>query len=85
MALQKKEKAVRPKKEIAEDVVKTLLQWMVVSACGFLYWMALLLLISIFLVNIWMVSFEEILRYGMILAVITSLSYAGILLYRKLH
>lgn len=75
----------KEKKEIAEDVVKSLLQWAVVSALSFLYWMAMLLLLSIFLMNIWHTSFDAILQYGIILTVITSIGYAGVLVYRKLH
>ena len=72
-------------RDIAEDVIKSLLQWAFVSAFGFLYWMLVLLLASIFLMNIWITSFEKILRYGIILAVITSVFYAGVIVYRKLH
>ena len=74
----------RTKVEIAEDVVKGVLQWAVVSALSFLYWMGVLLLASIFLMNIWITSFEKILRYGIVLTVITALVYAGILIHRKL-
>lgn len=71
--------------EIAEDVVKTLLQWIVVSACGFAYWMLVLCLISIFLMNIWHTTMDDLLQYGLVLAGITSVVYAGMLVYRKLH
>jgi hypothetical protein len=73
----------REKLYAAFDVVKGLLQWMVVSVLGFGYWMAVLLLLSLFLMNIWITSFEKILRYGTILGVITSAVYARILLRRK--
>lgn len=71
--------------ELVEDIVKSVIAWAVVSALGFLYWMAVLLLLSIFLMNIWHTSFDSILQYGIVLAVITSIVYAGILVYRKLH
>lgn len=77
-------KVIRNKKEVAEDVVKTLLQWIVVSGLSFLYWMAMLLLASIFLMNIWHTNFDEILRYGIILAVITAIAYGIKLVRRKL-
>lgn len=77
-------KVIRNKKEAAEDVVKTLLQWIVVSGLSFLYWMAMLLLASIFLMNIWHTNFDEILRYGIILAVITAIGYGIKLVRRKL-
>lgn len=71
--------------ELVEDIVKSVIAWAVVSALGFLYWMAVLLLLSIFLMNIWHTSFNSILQYGIVLAVITSIVYAGILVYRKRH
>lgn len=77
-------KVIRSKKEAAEDVVKTLLQWSVVSGLSFLYWMAMLLLASLFLMNVWHTSFEAILRYGIILTVITAVVYAIMLIRRKL-
>lgn len=80
-----KKKKDTSKLEIAEDVVKSFLQWVVVSLCGFVYWMAVLFLISIFLLNIWVTTMDDLLRYGIILAVITSVAYAGIIIYRKLH
>jgi membrane protein DedA with SNARE-associated domain len=73
----------REKLNAAIDVVKGLLQWLVVSVLGFGYWMFVLLLLSLFLMNVWHTSLEEILRYGTILGVITSVVYAGILLQRK--
>lgn len=80
-----KAKKETSKLEIVEDVVKTLLQWIVVSACSFVYWMVVLCLISIFLLNIWKTTMDDLLRYGVILAGITSVIYAGKLLYSKLH
>ena len=71
--------------ELVGDIVKSVIAWAVVSALGFLYWMAVLLLISIFLMNIWHTNFDSILQYGIVLAVITSIVYAGILIYRKRH
>ena len=67
---------------MAKDIVKTILQWAVVSLLGFAYWMAMLLLLSVFLLNVWIVSFEEILHIGIALAVITSVVYA-VMLYSK--
>lgn len=72
------------KLKMAEDVIKSLIQWVLVSACGFAYWMLVLLILSMFLMNIWITTFEKILRYGIILSVITSIVYAGILIRRKL-
>ena len=70
-------------KEKAFDIVKSIMMWLVVTAGAFLYWMFVLLLISIFLMNIWKTSIESLLQYGIILTVITSIAYLVILLRRK--
>ena len=70
--------------EVVEDVIKSFLQWIVVSICGFGYWMLVLFLVSIFLLNIWHITFEKLLRYGIILSVITSIIYAFVIIRRKL-
>ena len=70
-------------KEKAFDVVKSIMMWLVVTAGAFLYWMFVLLLLSIFLMNIWKTSIESLLQYGFILTVITSIAYLVILLRRK--
>lgn len=70
-------------KEKLHDVVLNIMKWMVVTACGFAYWMAVLLIASIFLMNIWHTSWEDILKYGIVLTMITSVVYAGMLIYRK--
>lgn len=70
-------------RERVNDAVKTLLAWLAVTVGAFLYWMAMLLLASIFLMNVWKTSIEELLKYGIILTVITSVVYAVILIRRK--
>ncbi len=70
-------------KELVQDLALNLLKWIVVTACAFLYWMGVLLLISIFLMNIWHTSIEELIKYGIILTMITSVAYAGKLIYNK--
>ena len=70
-------------KEVAFDVVKSIMKWAVVTAGAFLYWMFVLLLLSIFLMNIWKTSIESLLQYGIILTVITSVVYLVILFCRK--
>ena len=70
-------------KEVVFDLAKNIMMWIVVTACAFLYWMFVLLLISIFLLNIWHVKLEELLLYGTALTIITSAVYAGILIRRK--
>ena len=70
-------------KEKAFDIVKSIMMWLVVTAGAFLYWMFVLLLLSIFLMNIWKTSIESLLQYGIILTVITSIAYLVILIRRK--
>lgn len=73
------------KKEYIPDIVKEILQWVVVSGLSFLYWMAVLLLISLFLLNVWHVTFERLLQISIVLTVITAVGYGGVLIYRKRH
>ncbi len=75
----------RSRKEYAADVVKDLLAWIVVTGLAFLYWMAMLLLASLFLLNVWHVTFEEILRISLVLTGVTSAGYIGVLVYRRRH
>lgn len=78
------DKTMRDKKETAVDVVKGLLQWAAVSVLSFVYWMAVLLLASLILMNVWRTSFEAILRYGVVLSVVTSVGYGAVLVRRRL-
>lgn len=73
------------KLEKARDVLKSLLQWAVVSVFSFAYWLFLLLLISLFLLNIWDVEFDDLLRYSIVLAVITAIAYAVYLIRREVQ
>ena len=72
-------------KERTVDVVKEMFAWIIITALAFLYWVALLLVFSLILLNVWKVTFDEILNYSIILTVITSVAYLGRLIYRKLH
>ncbi len=74
----------RNRKETAIDIVKGILQWAVVSALSFLYWMVVLLIFSLILMNVWHTSWEAILRYGLILTMITAVVYAVVMIRRKL-
>ena len=70
--------------EKARDVVLGILQWACISIFGFAYWLIVLLIASLLLLNVWHVSFEWILDASSILAIITSLTYAVILIRRRL-
>ncbi len=73
------------KKELVTDVVKEILKWVAVTAIAFAWWMFVLLLLSLFLLNIWHITFEGILRYGIVFTIITSVIYTGNLIYRRVH
>lgn len=72
-------------KEYAVDIVKDILAWLVVTAIAFVYSMAMLLLASLFLVNVWHVTFEEIVNISIVLMVLVSIGYIGVLIYRRRH
>lgn len=73
------------KKELVTDVVKEILKWVAVTAIAFAWWMFVLLLLSLFLLNIWHITFEGILRYGIVFTIITSVIYTENLIYRRVH
>lgn len=73
------------KREIAEDIAKTTGRWLLGTVLGFVYWLAMLLIFSIFLLNVWKVNFAQILIYSAVLGVVTSLVYGYVLIHRKLY
>lgn len=73
------------KKEFVVDIVKETLGWALVTALAFVYWVAMLLILSLVLLNVWRVKFEQILDYSMVLTIITSAVYLGRMLYRRFH
>lgn len=75
---------IRKIKERAADAVKDVLMWAVVTGGAFIYWIAVLLIISLVLMNVWHTSFESILKYTIVLTVITSAVYLIRMVYKKL-
>lgn len=73
------------KQQIARDVAKTAARWLLVTVLSFVYWLAMLLMLSVFLLNIWRVTIGKILLYSILLCLATSLIYAGVLVHRKLY
>ena len=59
------------------------LQWLAVTAGIFAWWMAMLLLISVFTVNVWRITFEQILRWSILLTVLCSAGYIGVMIRRE--
>ncbi|MGN0350779.1 MAG: hypothetical protein ACI4ES_03935 [Roseburia sp.] len=73
------------KKEIALDIVKEFLIWIVVTGLAFVWWIAVLMIASLILLNVWMVTFQEILKITAVLTVITSVLYLIRIFYKKFH
>ena len=73
------------KKQIAADTAKTAFRWLWVSAFLFVYWIAMFLLASIFLLNIWQVTLTELLIYACIFGAVSSAVYAFVLVHRKFY
>lgn len=73
------------RKQIAMDTAKTTGRWAVVTVFLFAYWLAMLLLASIILLNVWHVTFTRIVIYTVILGTVSSAVYAGVLVHRKFY
>lgn len=73
------------KKEVVMDIVKDFLIWVVVTALAFIWWMAVLLIASLVLLNVWMITFQEILKISTVLTVVTSIAYVVRKAYKRLH
>ncbi len=57
------------------DIIKDVVSWVVVTGLSYVYWVAMLLLISLFLLNVWHVTWEQIVRYSIGLMIVTSVVY----------
>ena len=71
--------------EIAADVAKTVFRWLVFTILAFVYWLAMLLIFSIILLNVWRVDIVGILLWDLALTGISALVYAYVLIHRKLY
>ena len=56
------------------DVSKSVAAWVFVTAASFGYWLVVLLIASLVLLN---VTFDSILKYSFVLMIITSVVYLG--------
>ena len=59
------------------DVSKSVAACVFVTAASFGYWLVVLLIASLVLLNIWHVTFDSILKYSFVLMIITSVVYLG--------
>ena len=73
------------RKQIAADTAKTAFRWFWGTVFLFVYWLSMLLLLSLFLLNVWKVSITSIIIYACILGAISSLAYAGVLIHKKFY
>ena len=76
----RRETALPPK--LAGTVLRVL-QFLVVSAGFFAWWMAVLLLVSLFAVNVWKVSFTEIVFWSLGLAGVCAVGYLLVMIRRE--
>lgn len=60
------------------DVSKSVAAWVVVTAASYVYWLVVLLIASLVLLNVWNVKFDTLLRYSFVLMIITSVVYLGL-------
>lgn len=65
------------------DVVRDVLMWIVVTGIAFVYWLVMLLIFSLVLLNVWQTSFEAIFHYAVILTVITSILYLARVIFKR--
>ena len=72
-------------RQIAADTAKTTAKWAVATVFFYAYWLAMLLLASLFLLNVWHVTIVRIFLYAGILCVVCSVVYAFVLVHRKFY
>ncbi len=72
-------------RQIALDTAKTTAKWAAATVFFYAYWLAMLLLASLFLLNVWHVTIVRIFIYAGILCAVSSAVYAGVLWHRKFY
>lgn len=77
--------AEKNRRQIAADVAKTTFRWLIFTVLAYIYWTVMLLLISLFLLNVWRVTLVQILGYAGILCAISAAVYGYILVHRKIY
>ncbi len=73
------------KRRVILDYVKEFLAAVVVAAFMFVYWMAMLLLFSLLLMNLWHTSIDQILRLAIIFTIASGIIYVTNRIYRSGH
>ena len=75
----------KPRFRLPEPVRDSLLfigQWLIVTAGIFAWWMGLQLVISVFAVNVWRVTFHQILMRSVIATGVCALVYLWVMIRR---
>ena len=75
----KKTGPVNPKIELIKDIAG----WLLITGLAFLYWMVMLLFASLVLLSYWNVTFAQIVRYSVVLMIVTSIVYLTSLIRRR--
>ncbi len=65
------------------SALERIAQWIAVTAGFFAWWMGMLLLVSLMAVNVWHVTFEQILRWSIILTAVSGAGYAVVMGVRE--
>lgn len=73
------------RKQIVVDTAKTTAQWVGGTVFFFFYWLAMLLIFSLLLLSYWHVKILTLIIASAVLAVISSLVYAYVLVHRKFY
>lgn len=77
------EKTLR--REHTIDLIKEAAGWLIVTVLAFAYWLVMLLFASLVLISIWNPTFVMLVRYSVVLAVISSLAYLIYIVRRRLR
>ena len=77
------EKTLR--REYTIDIIKDVAGWVIITVLAFAYWLVMLLFASLVLISIWNPTFHMLLRYSIVLTVISSLAYLIYILRRRFH
>lgn len=73
------------KRQIAIDTSKTVFRWFMMTLFLYIYWLAMFLLLSIFLLNVWKVTLVRLMVYAGITCALSSAVYAWMLIHRKFY
>ncbi len=70
---------------LAIEWLKDIAGWVLVTGIAFVYWLVMLLFASLVLLSYWKVTFESLLRYSVVLTVISSILYLIYMIRRRVR